>query len=288
MSDFLTHASSPIRILIIVGVVLGGHLVVVGLRRLSRKLMASRVGSAFSKARTVVSIAGSVAVFAVYFGALGLVLKEFGVSLTAYLASASIIGLALGFGSQGLVQDVVTGLTLVFSNLLDVGDMVEIAAQTGIVREIGMRFTVLENSFGAEVFIPNRTITNVVNYPRGYIRCLVDVTLSGDANTAEQMEKKTTSIVSSTLEQYPGILLSAPSIAGRSKTSSGKEFLRVKFRLWPGRGSTIETSFKQEIAQSLKLIDPSYADWMVTVNYEVEKKSARLGAKPAVVPPQKK
>ena len=124
MSDFLTNASSPIRILIIVGVVMGAHLAVVGLHRLSRKLMASRVGSAFSKARTIVSIAGSVAVFAVYFGALGMVLKEFGVSLTAYLASASIIGLALGFGSQGLVQDVVTGLTLVFSNLLDVGDMV--------------------------------------------------------------------------------------------------------------------------------------------------------------------
>ncbi len=62
-------------------------------------------------------------------------------SLKTYLASASIMGLAIGFGSQGLVQDVVTGVTLVFSDLIDVGEMVEISGQTGIVRSIGMRFT---------------------------------------------------------------------------------------------------------------------------------------------------
>jgi small conductance mechanosensitive channel len=97
-----------------------------------------------------------------YFVAVGLVLKEFGISLTAYFASATIIGLAVGFGSQGLVQDVVNGLTVVFSDLFDVGDMVEIAGQTGFVQKIGIRFTVLNNFMGAEVFIPNRTIANVV------------------------------------------------------------------------------------------------------------------------------
>ena len=65
--------------------------------------------------------------------------------------------------------------TQVFSNLIDIGDMVEIGGQTGIIRSIGMRFTVLENSMKAEVFIPNRSITNVINYPRGYVRCLIDV-----------------------------------------------------------------------------------------------------------------
>ena len=63
-----------------------------------------------------------------------------------------------------------------------------------------------------------------------------------------------------------------PSIEGRIKTSSGKEFLRVKFRLWPGRGAPIETVFKQEVNYALKALDPNYQDWMVTVNYEVERK----------------
>ena len=78
-----------------------------------------------------------------YFGALGLVLQELGVSLTAYLASASVLGLAIGFGSQGVVQDVVTGLTVILSDLFQVGDMVEIADKPGIVQSISMRFTTL-------------------------------------------------------------------------------------------------------------------------------------------------
>jgi small conductance mechanosensitive channel len=186
------------------------------------------------------------------------------------------MGLAIGFGLQGLVQDVVTGLTLVFSDLYDVGDMVEISGQTGIVRKVGMRFTVLENPLGAEVFIPNRLITNVVNYPRGYVRSLVDVTLSNDAEIADIMQEKVAALVSSAMEQFPGIVIAPPSVEGTLTTSAGKKVLRVKFRIWPGRGAPIEIALKQELIQTLKDIDPSYADWMVTVNYEVEKKTTTL------------
>jgi len=259
-----------LRILLIILILAGSHLAVLFIRRLGERFMTAKLGKSLSKAKSVVSLGTSSAVFVLYFGAIGMILKEFNVSLTAYLASASVLGLAIGFGSQGLVQDVVTGMTLIFSDLFDVGDMVEISGQTGIVRRIGIRFTVLESSFGSEIFIPNRTITNVMNYPRGYLRCLVDITITDDV--ADAMVKKINAIVSSATEQYPGILLAPPSIQGRIKTSSGKEFLRVKFRIWPGRGAPIETNFKQEVVQSLKEIFPPYADWMVTVNYEVEEK----------------
>jgi small conductance mechanosensitive channel len=265
--------------LAIVSVAMGAHLAVIVVRRLSERLMAAKLSSAYSKVRTVASLVASVAIFLLYFGAVGLVLKELGVSLTAYLASASVMGLAIGFGLQGLVQDVIIGLTLVFSDLIDVGEMVEISGQTGIVRRIGMRFTGIENSFGAQVFIPNRTITSVVNYPRGYIRGLVDITLPGEPNVADKMEERVSSFMSSVPERFPGILIAPPSVEGRFKTSSGKEYLRVKFRLWPGRGGPIETIFRQEILQALRDIDPTYMDWMVTVNYEVERKPA-LWARP--------
>jgi small conductance mechanosensitive channel len=276
LSKFATEISTSTKILVILAVVLAVHLVVIGVRRLSHQLMSAQISSSLSRTRTVTSLATSAIVFALYFSAFGLILKEFGVSLKAYLASASILGLAIGFGSQGLVQDVVNGLTVVFSGLFHVGDMIEIAGQTGIVRSFGMRFTVIENSFGARVYTPNRTITNVVRYPKGYIRGLADITLPNDPEIAKQIEEKVTSIVSATSEQLSGILLTPPSIEGRFKTSSGKEFLRVKFRLWPGRGAPIETVFKQEIVSALKELDPSYQDWMVTVNYEVERKPVSL------------
>jgi small-conductance mechanosensitive channel len=83
------------------------------------------------------------------------------VSVTAYLASACVIGLALAFASQGIVQDVVMGVTIIFSDLLDVGDLVELAGQTGKVKKITMRYVEIENALRAIVFIPNRTINNV-------------------------------------------------------------------------------------------------------------------------------
>ncbi|MDA0241196.1 MAG: hypothetical protein O3A84_14380 [Proteobacteria bacterium] len=46
--------------------------------------------------------------------------------------------------------------------------------------------------------------------------------------------------------------------------------MRLKFRIWPGRGGPIETVFKQELLQALKAIDPTYQDWMISVSYEVE------------------
>ncbi len=281
MNVLFSHFSFPIRILIIIAVVIVVHLLVLVLRRLSRRIMIALPRSSFAKVRTISSLLTSIVIFILYFFAVGFVLKEFGVSLTAYLASASVLGLAIGFGSQGLVQDVVTGLTLIFSDLVDIDDMVEISGQTGVVENISMRFLVLKNHLGAQVFIPNRTITSVINYRRGYVRCLVDITLPGEEDVAEQMLNKVTPIITSAFEQFPGIFITQPSPEGQFETHSGKEFFRFKFRIWPGRGSVLETILKQEIVQSLKEIDPAYADWMVAVSYEVEKKSAAIGAKPS-------
>jgi small conductance mechanosensitive channel len=77
---------------------------------------------------TISRLLASALIFILYFLAFGLILQEFGVNLTAYLAGASIIGLAISFGSQGVVQDIVGGMTLIFCDAMDVGDLVEIAS----------------------------------------------------------------------------------------------------------------------------------------------------------------
>src|SRR5690606_308809 len=233
----------------------------------------------YRKLRSLATVVTSAAVFSLYFAVLYLVLREFtDVSLTAYFASASVIGLAVAFGSQGIVQDVVTGLTLIFSDLIDVGDRVEISGQTGFVRSISMRFVEIENALGASVFIPNRTIGNVVNYPRGYVRCLVDVSLLGDDATREEMQEASARLMVAFAEQFPGICVYPPSVEGRYRLESGKEFCRLKFRIWPGRGGPIEAAFVQELVATLKRIDDEYQPWMVAVTYEAEAKRTRPAA----------
>ena len=102
------------RVLVIALVLIGLQLAIWLLRRAARVFSGRRFTSKTSKAATIVSLTSSILLFAVYFVSFGLIFRELGLSLKAYLTSASIIGLAVGFGSQGIVQDVVTGLTMVF------------------------------------------------------------------------------------------------------------------------------------------------------------------------------
>ncbi len=265
-----------LRVFALAVIVVLAHLLVVVIRRVSLTLLDRVSDRRFRKLRSVGTLATSVAMFIVYFLAVGLILSEFGVSLTAYLASASVLGLAIGFGSQGVVQDVVTGLTFIFSDLVDVGDLVEISGQTGIVRSISMRFVELQNALGASVFIPNRTINNVINYPRGYVRCIVDVTLRGDEDARRNSESLAVSLMESALQQFPAILMTEPSNEGRLQLGPAKEILRLKFRIWPNRGQPIETVYVQELTAALRRTDPDYQPWMIAVTYEVEKRQQAL------------
>lgn len=222
-----------------------------------------------NRAKTIFSLSVSVAVFAIYFVVLGIILKEIGVPLSTYIASASVVGIAVGFGTQNLVQDVINGLTIILTDLFKVGDMVEISGQTGIVTKVTMRFVVLRNPMGAKVYIPTRTVTNVINYPRGYVRCLVDVRLQDRETLLNFNETVLTNYTSNFQQQFGGIFISGTEFEPIKSTAVGQYFIRIKFRIWPARGGPIETIFKQDILEALQVIDPTANSADVTVNYEV-------------------
>jgi small-conductance mechanosensitive channel len=275
-SDRLEGLSVPVRVVTIIVLAGLAHILVLLLRRVSERVMAAKLGASFATVRSVVSLVTSTLTFLLYFVAVGLLLSVLGVSLMAYLASASIMGLAIGFGSQGVVQDVVTGLTLIFSDLMDLGDMVELGGQTGVIRKIGMRFTVVETALGGTACIPNRTIGSVVNYSRGHVRCVMDVILPSGGDLARQATDSVKAVVAAAQEQFPAIILGGPTYDEGVRFGENKTALRVTIPVWPGRGAPLETSVKQEALQALKTIDPAYADWMVTVNYEVEGRSEKV------------
>ncbi|MGB5331290.1 MAG: mechanosensitive ion channel domain-containing protein [Woeseiaceae bacterium] len=275
MEDLLTTINSaklPWRLAAFAGLAIVTHLGVILVRQLASTAAVSRQVKRHQKLRSIATLLTSAVVFTLYFLAIGLILREFGVSLKAYLASASVVGLAIGFGSQGIVQDVVTGLTFIFSDLIDVGDLVQVSGQTGMVKAITMRFVELEDAMGAVVFIPNRTISNVTNYPRGYIRCIVDVTLRGDEERRIAIEAVALRQMNLLQQQFPRINLIPPSSEGRISLDAGKEILRVKFRIWPSRQQPIETTFLQELLAEITALDPEYKPWMVSISYEVEKR----------------
>lgn len=278
-SHFTTHQSSPaIRLALIVILALLVHLVVKAIRHVTewviQKGHAQKNPLDFvtqqPKFVTLIQLIANAATFVMYFFAFGLVLEEMGVNLKGYLASASILALAISFGSQGLVQDVVIGLTLIFSDAMDVGDLVEIFCSTtviGHVEEIGLRFTTVRNYFNQVVFIPNRTITNVSRFPLGGIYAYADIQIPASVD-----RDKAVAAIGNTAqgmwEQFGAIILVQPDVGPvQVSPSGGWDFVRVHFKIWPGQGGLIETTFRQQMVSAMKGLKPDYTDWQVAVTY---------------------
>jgi small-conductance mechanosensitive channel len=214
--------------------------------------------------------------FVIYFLAVGFILVEgFHFDLTTYLASASIIGLAISFGSQSLVQDVVTGVTLIFSSTIDVGDLVEFSgtmpSTVGRVEQIGLRFTKLINFYNQEVFVPNRNIGNVSRFPHDGIYAYADIQVPAQSDH-EKIMRIVEGVTKGTWAQFGGTILNEPVLGKVEATQPGGwNYLRIQFKIWPGQGALIETTFRQQITYAMKAFDPNYADWMVTITYRTIK-----------------
>ena len=266
------------RIVLIVGLVILAHLIAKLVRHISElviqknRVQKNALDRVTHKPKfvTLTRLIVSGITFILYFLAIGFILQELGVNLTAYLASASVIGLAISFGSQGLVQDMVIGLTLIFSDAMEVGDLVEIAGTTiviGRVEEIGLRFTKLINFYNQEVFIPNRTIANVSRFPYGGVYAYADIQIPPEADQAKVIQT-VEKIALGMWSQFGAIILSQP-MTGKVETvpNGGWQFIHVHFKIWPGQGSLIETTFRQQIISAMKTFSPNYADWQVPVTY---------------------
>jgi len=93
------------------------------------------------------------------------------------LAGAGVVGLAIGFGAQGIVSDVVTGFFVLLEWQLEIDDYVTVGAIEGIVEEVGLRTTKIRGFDGTLHYVPNRNITTVSNHSRGTMRALVDFTV---------------------------------------------------------------------------------------------------------------
>ena len=128
-----------------------------------------------NRARTLLNIARSFLLVFMSLIALFLILSELGLNIAPLLAGAGVIGLAIGFGSQKLVQDIITGLFVLLGDTMRVGDVVEVAGRTGVVEEMTMRTVVLREYSGRVHTIPYNSIDTVTNYTKDFSYAVFDV-----------------------------------------------------------------------------------------------------------------
>lgn len=142
------------------------------------------------RSNSILTLVRSYARYGVYFVELAIILNllGFGHVISGLLATAGIASLAIGFGAQSLVKDVVTGFFLIFENQFSVGDYININGVEGTVEAMAMRVTYLRARDGSQIIVPNGQILNVVNITRGNSVAKVIVKTKYSDNTAEIIE----------------------------------------------------------------------------------------------------
>lgn len=140
------------------------------------------------RAKTMESLIGNAVSYLVFFLAGIIVLEIFNVNTSTILASAGILGLAVGFGAQSLVKDVIGGFFIIFEDQFAVGDYVEAGGVTGTVEAIGLRSCKIRKWTGHLHIIPNGSITQVTNYNRGNMLAVADVGIAYEENIDRAME----------------------------------------------------------------------------------------------------
>lgn len=140
------------------------------------------------RAETLVTISNTIVkIVVVSFGVL-MIVKELGIDIGPLLAGAGIMGLAIGFGSQALVKDVVTGFFILMENQFRVGDVIKAANHSGLVEKITLRTTILRDLDGTVHVIPNGEVGTVSNMTYIWSRAVIDIGVSYRADIDRVMD----------------------------------------------------------------------------------------------------
>ncbi|WP_077622176.1 mechanosensitive ion channel family protein [Sediminibacillus massiliensis] len=139
------------------------------------------------RARTLEKLLLNIYSYVLIFLFIVMVFGIFEIPIGPLLAGAGVVGLAIGFGAQGLVSDVVTGFFLLLEKQVEVDEYVTAGGYDGIVEEIGLRTTKIRSFDGTLNFVPNREIVGVSNHSRGTMRAMVDIGISYDDSIDEAM-----------------------------------------------------------------------------------------------------
>lgn len=175
--EFGGVAASGLRIVLIVV----AAWVAIGIAQRSIRLLRVRIATRFDdpeavrRAETLGRVFRYLASVVITVIAAMLVLAEVGISVAPILGAAGVVGLAIGFGAQSLVKDYFTGFFLLLENQIRQGDVVQLGDHAGLVEEVTLRYVRLRDYDGNVHFVPNGTISSVVNMSRGFAQAVVDV-----------------------------------------------------------------------------------------------------------------
>ncbi|WP_445506486.1 mechanosensitive ion channel family protein [Niallia sp. 03190] len=198
---------------------------------------------------TLVKLLENTLTYVVYFIAAITILSIFGINVQALLAGAGIVGLAVGFGAQSLVKDIITGFFIIFEDQFSVGDYVRVGTFEGTVEEIGLRTTKIKSYTGEVNILPNGSIVEVTNFSVHNSRAVVDVSIAyqGDINKAETVIRERLATLEEKYEQIVG----TPELLGIQNIQATEIVLRVVAETLPAQQLGVARILRKEIKDVL-------------------------------------
>src|SRR4030043_1618895 len=183
----LTSGVHIVLILILTGIALKAAKVLSS--RLISVVVRQKEDPEFQKrTQTLGSIVRYVLIIAIIIVGAMTVMKELGVEIAPVLAAAGIVGLAVGFGAQSLVKDVISGFFILLEDQIRVGDVVQIAGKGGLVEKINLKTTILRDLAGKVHFVPNGKIDVITNMTNDYSRYVFEIGVAYREDVDEVIE----------------------------------------------------------------------------------------------------
>lgn len=203
------------------------------------------------RAQTLSSIARSVATAVLVGVTILLLLEEIGIDIAPLLAAAGIGGLAIGFGAQNLVRDIISGFFMLLEDQVRVGDTVKVGDKSGQVEGIGLRILTLRDFDGSIHMIPNGTITMVTNMTKDYSYSVLRVTVPAreDMDAAMKVLRE----IGNSLRQESAFapqLLADLEIVGIDELTGSYATITIRFKTVPGGQWRITRELRRRIKKA--------------------------------------
>ncbi|WP_394140479.1 mechanosensitive ion channel family protein [Cytobacillus oceanisediminis] len=205
----------------------------------------SRLRISERREATLLKLLENMLTYVVFFVAAIMTLSVLTIDVKALLAGAGIVGLAVGFGAQSLVKDIITGFFIIFEDQFSVGDYIRVDQFEGTVEEIGLRTTKIKNWTGEVHILPNGSIMQVTNFSLNNSIAFVDISIAyeGDINKAEKVLQD---LFEKLPEKYED-MVKPPEILGVQNLAASDVVLRVVSETLPMRHFYIARQLRKEI-----------------------------------------
>ncbi|MFJ2046795.1 mechanosensitive ion channel family protein [Paenibacillus taichungensis] len=179
-----------------------------------------------------------------------LLLSEINVKVGPLLASAGVLGLAIGFGAQGLVKDVITGFFIILEDQFAVGDVIQTGTYKGTVEVIGLRTTKLVSWQGEVHIIPNGTIASVTNYSMSNSLAVVDIPMKGEQTLDESVHLVKRALTG--IEDRDLNIVKVPDVLGIQSMSTSEYVVRIVAECLPNSRASVERQIQSDVKKTLE------------------------------------